>query len=570
MGQFQVRTDDILDEVVGIYKDWTQTTPFWSYCDCDGDPITLPTGWQTRNPLLSGMKTCIIDTLGVPIFGDNPRGDGLNFADKTKQVMVRVPAVYGDRWWEGDTEFFVPSRSPVTTPGGRSLTLHPAFHSRGGWPRSELFVGRYYCGLAVNSAGTKYAVSASGKQPWTGVEMVELAFTNGSVEPAVNDYLTGLTSGVRGQVVDWYVSSGGWGTSDAAGKIYLGLVDERVNFNTGSVAFTPGQTATGGSSGATGIVVAVVVTSGAWGSGDAAGYLVVRGGNGKTFTISPSEVITDGAGGAAKATGDGTIKAPFTSSEDLQISASTVMKAGDAGTSLSLNCSEMDGYCRAYGGTDTRWGLINPYTNDLLTMLAYLDLGTCNIQSLISVGAGVTSKPATRMFGGVNNGADGIDAAVDIYGTGKGTGAAGQTPSMWRGLQDFVTGGNVYGFVIGTQPNKDGVWNIIHPNGLSIPSSPLAAGSFVSTITQCLMSSGYWGASIKEAAAKWLLLPADATGTNVQKRCDYYYAPNYVPGVLLAGGGWHLGSGAGVAGRYAGSAASSSSREIGGRLEFIP
>ena len=568
MSSIHVAHDDILDDIVGIYKDWTETSAVWHYCDCDGDPITLPVGWQTRNPLLSGMKTCLLDTLGVPVFGTNPRGDGLTLTDKTKQVMVRVPAVYGDRWWEGDTEFFVPSRSPVTTPGGRSLTLHPAFYQRGGWPRSELFVGRYYCGLAVSAAGTKYAVSASGKQPWTGGEMVELAFTDGSVEPAVNDYLTGVTSGVRGQVVDWYVSSGAWVDSDAAGKIYLKLVDERVNFNNGSGAFNPGQTATGASSGATGEIIKVVKTSGDWGDGDAAGYLVVRGGNGKTFTTSPSENITDGDGGAAKATGDGSIKAPFTSAEDLQVLGSTTMKAGDAGTSLSLNCSELDGYCRAYGGTDPRWGLINPYTNDLLTMLAYLDLGTCDIQSLTSVGAGVTSKPATRMFGGVNNGADSIDTAVDIYGTGKGTGTAGQTPCMWRGIQDFW--GNVYGFVIGIQPNKDGVWDIIHPNGLSIPASPLAGGSFVSTITPCLMSSGYWGASIKEAAAKWLLLPADATGSNVQKRCDYYYPPAYSPGVLLVGGSWSYGADAGVAYRYASRATSLSARLFGGRLEFLP
>ncbi|MFA7220850.1 MAG: hypothetical protein WC119_10180 [Synergistaceae bacterium] len=568
MSYVQVADDDILDDIVGIYKDWTETSAAWHYCDCDGDPITLPVGWQNRHPILPNLKTCLVDTLGVPTFGSNPRGDGLTLTDKTKQVMVRVPAVYGDRWWEGDTEFFVPSRSPVTTPGGRSLTLHPAFYQRGGWPRSELFVGRYYCGLAVSAAGTKYAVSASGKQPWTGGEMVELAFTDGRVEPAVNDYLTGLTSGVRGQVVDWYVSSGAWVDSDAAGKIYLKLVDERVNFNNGSGAFAPGQTATGESSGATCVVIAVVKTSGDWGTGNAAGYLVVRGGNGKTFTTAPSENITDPLGGAAKATGDGSIKAPFTGTEDLQVLGSTTMKAGDAGTSLSLNCSEMDGYCRAYGGTDPRWGLIDPYTNDLLSMLAYLDLGTCDVQALTSVGAGVTSKPATRMFGGVNNGADSIDTAVDIYGTGKGTGTAGQTPCMWRGIQDFW--GNVYGFVIGIQPNKNGVWDIIHPNGLSIPASPLAAGSFVSTITPCHMTSGYWGASIKEAAAKWLLLPADATGSNVQKRCDYYYAPNYNPGVLLVGGRWGSGSNAGVAYRYAYDAASTSDRYVGGRLEFIP
>ncbi|MCE5225592.1 MAG: hypothetical protein LLG05_06985, partial [Porphyromonadaceae bacterium] len=73
-----------------------------------------------------------------------------------------------------------------------------------------------------------------------------------------------------------------------------------------------------------------------------------------------------------------------------------------------------------------------------------------------------------------------------------------------------------------------------------------------------------------EAAAKWLLLPADATGSNVQKRCDYYYAPNYNPGVLLVGGLWYDGARAGVAYRFASAAPSSSNRTIGGRLEFCP
>ena len=139
---------------------------------------------------------------------------------------------------------------------------------------------------------------------------------------------------------------------------------------------------------------------------------------------------------------------------------------------------------------------------------------------------------------------------------------------MWRGIQDYW--GNVNGFVIGIQPNKNGVWDIIHPNGLSIPANPLDGGSFVSTITPCHMTGGYWGASIKEAAAKWLLLPADATGSNVQKRCDYYYAPNYNPGVLLVGGYWSVGAYAGVAYRNAYYAASYSLRNFGGRLEFIP
>jgi hypothetical protein len=140
---------------------------------------------------------------------------------------------------------------------------------------------------------------------------------------------------------------------------------------------------------------------------------------------------------------------------------------------------------------------------------------------------------------------------------------------MWRGLQDFL-GGNIWGFVIGLQGNTGGVWNIINPNGQFVPTSPLTAGSFISTIGSCLLSDGYWGKSLNEAAAKWLLLPADVTGSSVTKRCDYYYYPRYVPGVLLVGGGWNDGGAGGGRCRAAHGAASSSYRTLGGRIEFLP
>ncbi len=565
------RVDDLMgpNYILGIFKDWSQTSPAWSYCDLDGAPITPPGGWQSSNPILKAIKTCLVNAAGNVAYGSNNRGDGLTLDGSLGQVMVEFPAVYGNRWWDGDFEFIVFSPIPMTTPGGRLLTKHPAYFQRGGWERSKIYASRYYCGMAAKNDGTKYALSATGKQPWTGGEIVELSFTNGSQAPSPGDVLTGATSGVQGTVVAIYLQSGTWAGGDASGKVWLKTVDEKVTFNTGSVAFTIGQVVTGASSGATGTILTVVVSSGSWGSADATGYLVVRGGNGLNYTTSPSENITDPLGGLVKATGDGSARASFTNPEDLQRSGATIMRSASAGSALGLTCQNFSDYAKAYAGTDTRWGGINPFTNDLLTLLAYFDLGTCDIQSLSSVGSGVTSKSWTRRFNGVLNGADSINSNVDTNGTGKGTGSAGQTPNMWRGLQDFL-GGNVYGFVIGIQPNQNGVWNIINPNGLYIPQCPLAAGSFVSTVGACLMSDGYWGKSLNEAAAKWLLLPADVTGTSATKRCDYYYYPRYTPGVLLVGGSWPAGSSAGVGYRYACGPASYSARIIGGRLEFLP
>ncbi len=571
MSSIQVVDDDIYDKIIGIYKDFSLTSPVWNYCDCDGTPITPPSGWQSRHPILKNMKTCTIQPGASPVYGTNNRGDGLTLDGTTGQVMVRVPAVYMDRWWDGDFEFFVPSAVPCVTPGGRSLILNPAFMQRGGYARSHLFVSRYYAGLGISPGNVLCALSASGKQPWTGQEMVGLDFTGGIRLPVKDEVVAGATSLRQGTVVSVKLSSGAWDGS-GVGTIYLKLVDEKLTYNLGSVEFVVGQTVTGASSGATGIVVAVVLTSGSWAGGDATGHLVIRGGNGLNYTNA--ETLTGSGGGSAKATSSslGDVKAAFTSAEDLQISGSTVAVPSGTGSILALTCQNLEDYANKWllaAGTDKRFGVINPYTNDLLTMLAYLDLGTMNIQALTSVGAGVTSKSYTRRFGGALNGADSIDTLVDIWGTGKGNGAAGQTPSMWRGLQDFL-GGNVYGFVIGIQGNQNGTWDIINPNGLSVMASPLTAGTFISSIGSCLMSDGYWGQNLKGAAAKWLLLPGDVTGTSAIKRCDYWYCPRSPATVLRVGGAWAGGAFAGVAARDAFGAASRSLRSIGGRLEFIP
>ena len=562
---------DIYSPIIGIYKDFSEVSPEWSYCDCDGSPITPVSGWQSYNAILKNIKTCTILPGQAPRFGTNNRGDGLDLTGAAGQVMVQVPAVYMDRWWEGDTEFIVFSHVPVVTPGGRSLTLNPAFVQRGGYPRSRLFVSRYYATLSVSPAGELCALSASGTQPWTGQEMVGLNFTNGSVQPAIGSVLAGATSLVQGTVQAVELSSGTWTGGDAAGTIYLKMVDEKVSFVSGSHDFTVGETVTGETSGATGTIVAVFKESGDWSLGTAVGYLVIRGGNGLNFTADKNLIGSSGGLAKTPVSGGslGEVKAPYTSTEDLKIAGSTVAKSDGIGSILALKCQDLENYANKWllaAGTDKRFGAINAYTNDLLSMLFYLDTGTCHSQGVTSMGDGCVNKPWTRRFNGVDNGADSIDSLVDVWGTGKGNGTSGQTSMMWRGIENFW--GNVCGFVIGIQPNKDGVWNIINPNGLSPLAHPLTAGTYISTSTPCSATSGYWGSSLKESAAKWLLLPADNTGSSSQKRCDYYSAPSYSPGVLRVGGAWSHGADAGVACRRAYDASSHSNRTVGGRLEY--
>jgi hypothetical protein len=561
MSSIQIIDDNFLDKIVGIQINWSGSSPTWAYIDCDGSPKTPPSGWQNSHPILKNIKTCTIMPGFAPVFGSNPRGDGLSLDGTLGQVMARIPAVYGDRWFEGDVEKIIFSPMPGTTPGGRNCTKHPAYFARGGWERSEIFVSRYYGGLAAKTDGTLYMLSASGLQPWTGGEMVELSFSGGSVAPVAGQVIQGATSKVKGIVVAHYVASGSFAGGDATGKIWLRMVSTKITYGSQTGNFTVGQIVTGATSGAKGLILA---------DNDAgtSGTLTIDGtdASANLLNFSAGEALSDPMGGAAALNDSGlgdTIQS-FSSGEGLQVSGSTIATATSTGSAKSLTCSEADAYARAYAA-DTRWGALNPYTLGLLTSLFYLDKGTCDAQT--AVGRGVVDKPWTRQYGGELNGANSVDSNIDIYGTGIGIGINGKVAAFWRGMELW---GGVFGACIGIQPNTGGKWNIINPNGLYIPTSPLTAGTYLSTIGSCLMSDGYWGRPMKEAVAKWLDLPEVADKTSVTGRCDYYYYPRYSPGVLLVGGGWGDGSLAGVACRYACCASSNSYRSVGGRLEFLP
>ena len=217
MSSIHVADDDVADKIIGVIWDTGSDSPALQHIDVDGDPITQRShAWFDRHPVWGGMKRCTLTVDGVPTFGDNAKGDGLTLNGTAGQVMVRVPRYYikseksGNylKWWI----------SPFPYPG---FDLHPAFKQRGGTERAQLFVGAYTGGLAVNSAGTLYMLSASVKQPWTGACMGKLPFGAGITEIAAGDIVVGATSEKTGVVVAVYVASGTWAEGNAAGFLYV-------------------------------------------------------------------------------------------------------------------------------------------------------------------------------------------------------------------------------------------------------------------------------------------------------------------------------------------------------------
>jgi hypothetical protein len=73
-------------------------------------------------------------------------------------------------------------------------------------------------------------------------------------------------------------------------SIHRTYTDYVLNFITGTAEFTVGKTLTGFVSSATGIISSIVVTSGTWIGGDAAGYIVLYNVSG---IYSSTETITD-------------------------------------------------------------------------------------------------------------------------------------------------------------------------------------------------------------------------------------------------------------------------------------
>lgn len=92
---------------------------------------------------------------------------------------------------------------------------------------------------------------------------------------------TGSILGVafyNGKVYAWRANAGNTAVdmyqSSAGGWVKINFQKE-LKFDTGTVAFTVGQTVTGGTSAATGVISKVVLESGSWSAGDATGRLIL-------------------------------------------------------------------------------------------------------------------------------------------------------------------------------------------------------------------------------------------------------------------------------------------------------
>ncbi len=205
-------------QVYGVQ--WNVGTDTWTQIDIDGATIT-PTTVNFNNHTVWGSITRVnLDASGTI----NARyGDGDYAADGSNgEVMVEIPCFYvrGEQTTTSVYQWWI-SGVPLT-----GFEVHPAFLQRDGRPKAFIYVGAYEASLMVgtgvhDSDTTLKLHTRSGEQPWTGGEIDALPYDTGSVEFTRGETITGAIGGGTGEVIDWTVTAGGWGTNDAAGTVYI-------------------------------------------------------------------------------------------------------------------------------------------------------------------------------------------------------------------------------------------------------------------------------------------------------------------------------------------------------------
>ncbi len=570
-----VRWDDLqigLNYIIGVRWNTASSSQTLEQVDAYGTVITQKThAWFDVHPIWGNIWRCTLTAAGVPTFGANARGDGLTLDGSAGQVMVRYPKAYVKSQMIGTYRYVW--ISPIEFTG---FEVHPWFLQRGGTERDQAYMGAYTGCLAVTAAGVKYLLSKSGEQPFTGEELVEVSFDSGSVAPVVGEVVTGATSLMKGTVLCHYISSGSFAGGDAAGKVYLKMVSRRFTFDQGAHEPVVGETITGVTSGATGKVSKVVVTSGAWGTSDAAGYVLLEGGSGNGLNFITDANFRDpdsNVCGRSKSAGDTLGSFTIGGTFDGSTGGADMMTCQSAGSALSLTRQLAETYANNIGST--RWGCADIWGWDLIANILYpIEYCSWASQSTVTgIGQGVVNKPWTRRYGGENNGALSADTNIGTNGTGTGTGTNGLTPVVYRGLEH--PWGNNWQLVIGMDA-LDAAYRVLKRDGTGTPACPLTAGNYESTVAApytydvALRPDGYIAGLLYEDLTKYLLIPNLGAGSSNTYLGDYmWWHRSEQVNIWLVGGRWNVGALCGVGCRYASYVASFSDRAVGTRPEFI-
>ncbi|MEA3338439.1 MAG: hypothetical protein U9R15_00590 [Chloroflexota bacterium] len=213
-------------------------------------------------------------------------------------------------------------------------------------------------------------------------------------------------------------------------------------------------------------------------------------------------------------------------------------------------------------GLGQRWGITSIWGLSAIQTLFYIEYAGADSQSLIGRG---------RVDAGskLNTGADSADTNIGTNGTGTGTGADGQTPIAYRGIENLW--GNIYKFVDGYDAvDGAGGYHLINRDGSGTFANPMAGGDYESSVAAPTTTDGYIKNIVYEDLLKYLMISDGTAGSASTYLCDYFYAHNAgETNILLSGGHWTISGKAGVAFLSSTNVATPVHTSVGARLEFV-
>lgn len=217
----------------------------------------------------------------------------------------------------------------------------------------------------------------------------------------------------------------------------------------------------------------------------------------------------------------------------------------------------------------TGYGIMNVWTLSALRTLFYIEYANLNSQT--ALGRGVVDLASGTDFAGLLTGAHSSDTNIGINGTGSGTGTNGQTPIVYRGIENMW--GNVNKWTIGINFN-DTNHMIVKADGTGTLAPILTAGNYDLSASVPLNTTdnanGYGSNVFTDDVLKYNMITSATAGSSDTYLADYAYVRTKGSSTtcLLFGGYWNDASLAGVGSLYSVNGASYSSRSRGARLEF--
>jgi hypothetical protein len=215
------------------------------------------------------------------------------------------------------------------------------------------------------------------------------------------------------------------------------------------------------------------------------------------------------------------------------------------------------------------WGITNIWTLAGLRQLFYTEMLT-----LDSLTAWAKSRGIVDITGASCSGADDADTNISTNGTGSGTGTAGQTPVVWRGIENMW--GNVWQFQDGFNAIQ-GTTKVISPTGLGMHGKPtvfkdVLDAADIQSVGALPREDGYQKNLMNTNIARPLFLPSSVGGSDSTYLSDSYANPRSTnagrPCILLSGCYWHDAGDAGVGTLDASFTASTLGAYVGARVEF--